>query len=477
MGIALVEKKTGGMAERLLFCLLIIQPVLDVASYWTTVYKLTAITTTVRMFLLAACAVYGFLLSRRKKIYLAAAAVMAACFAGHLAAAAAGDCSDYLSDVSNFMRVIHMPVLTLCFITVFRRGRDVPQKIQLAFFVNLLTILAVLLLSCTVGPRNYTYDYHRIGLIGWTAVDNCQSAVVTLIVPLILVFAYRKNRPLLFLLCAVLCFGQLFFLGTRLALYSIFIIAGGMAAILAVCREKRRVWYLVLAGVMLCTALCCRLSPNYAYGQSHEKVAQERQEWVEQTFDGVEPADSFDAMTPAQYDAYNTVYSAYLGGLVQRFGLERALEAYDYTLDPEILNNNRTKKLLFCGFAWDESGTLAHLFGMSYDQMLYQDEVFDPENDFNALVYTTGYVGTALYVLFLLYFAALIVKGLLTDFKGVFSVEAGAVGITLCLILGAAQFSGNVLRRPNVSIYLSLMLAYAYWLTAGRRGIRLFEKK
>ena len=80
-------------------------------------------------------------------------------------------------------------------------------------------------------------------------------------------------------------------------------------------------------------------------------------------------------------------------------------------------------------------------------------------------------------MLFLLYFALLILKGLVTDFKGVFTVEAGAVGITLCLILGAAQFSGNVLRRPNVSIFLSLMLAYAYWLTAGTRGVRLFEKK
>ena len=31
-------------------------------------------------------------------------------------------------------------------------------------------------------------------------------------------------------------------------------------------------------------------------------------------------------------------------------------------------------------------------------------------------------------------------------------------------MLGIAQYSGNVLRRPNVSIYLSVMLAYIYYL-------------
>ena len=477
MSAALIEKKAGVPSQWLLFALLVMQPVLDVASYWTTVYAMTAVTTAVRLVLLFVCAVYGFALSRRKKVYLAAGGIMALCLAGHLAASAASGCTDYVSDLSNFVRILHMPVLTLCFITVFRRGEDVPQKIQLAFFVNLLEILALLALSCIVGPRNYTYDYHKIGLIGWTSVDNCQSAIITLIVPLILVFAYRKNSAPLFAVCALLCFGQMFMLGTRLALYSILLIAGGMALVLALCREKRAVWYLVLLAAMVGTVALYKVSPNHAYALSHEKVAAERQQWVDSVFEDVEPAKSFDAMTPAQKDAYETVYSAYLGGLVDRYGLERALNAYDYTLDPEVLNNNRTKKLIFCAFAWSESGTLAHLFGMRYEELLVGEEVFDPENDFNALLYTAGYVGTGLYVLFLLYFALLILKGLVTDFKGVFTVEAGAVGITLCLILGAAQFSGNVLRRPNVSIFLSLMLAYAYWLTAGTRGVRLFEKK
>ena len=75
-----------------------------------------------------------------------------------------------------------------------------------------------------------------------------------------------------------------------------------------------------------------------------------------------------------------------------------------------------------------------------------------------------------------LYFFALILKSVLLDFKGTLTVEACAVGVTFVLLVGAAQFSGNVLRRPNVSIFLSLMMAYVYDLTVLRGGRPRFGK-
>ena len=71
----------------------------------------------------------------------------------------------------------------------------------------------------------------------------------------------------------------------------------------------------------------------------------------------------------------------------------------------------------------------------------------------------------ALYILFIAYFAFLIIKRLIKDWKGSLNLYNFALLITLGLQLGLAQYSGAILRRPNVSIYLSLILALIYYQT------------
>ena len=99
--------------------------------------------------------------------------------------------------------------------------------------------------------------------------------------------------------------------------------------------------------------------------------------------------------------------------------------------------------------------------------------IYDLENDFPAIYYMGGYVGFAFYIAFLAYFALLIIVGLITRFKKLFTLESGMVGVTFVLMLGIAQYAGYVLRRPNASIYLSVILAYIYWLTAVRENVKL----
>ena len=71
-------------------------------------------------------------------------------------------------------------------------------------------------------------------------------------------------------------------------------------------------------------------------------------------------------------------------------------------------------------------------------------------------------------VAFISYFLYLIVKCLIKDFRKYFTLEAGAFGIGLCLCLVYAYFTAGVLRRPNASIYMSVLLAVVYYLTQMR---------
>ena len=59
-------------------------------------------------------------------------------------------------------------------------------------------------------------------------------------------------------------------------------------------------------------------------------------------------------------------------------------------------------------------------------------------------------------------------QSLIKDFRKYFTVEAGAFGIALCLCLVYAYFTAGVLRRPNASIYMSVLLAVVYYLTQMR---------
>ena len=56
------------------------------------------------------------------------------------------------------------------------------------------------------------------------------------------------------------------------------------------------------------------------------------------------------------------------------------------------------------------------------------------------------------------------------------TVEMGAVGMTFLLAAIAAQISGNVLRRPNVTAYFAIAAAYLCYLTVIQRRQRGKEK-
>ena len=68
-------------------------------------------------------------------------------------------------------------------------------------------------------------------------------------------------------------------------------------------------------------------------------------------------------------------------------------------------------------------------------------------------------------MMFLVWFMMRILLALIRDFRGTFTLEAAGCGIALCCALAHAYFTAGVLRRPNVTFYLAVLLAVAYGLT------------
>ena len=89
----------------------------------------------------------------------------------------------------------------------------------------------------------------------------------------------------------------------------------------------------------------------------------------------------------------------------------------------------------------------------------------DLENDWPAMYYYYGYLGFGMYMLFLLRVVWLILRRVVRDFKGTVTLENFFLLLLFFLHVGLAQFSGSVIRRPNVSIYMSLVIALISYKT------------
>ena len=474
-----MKEKSIGL---LLFLLIVLQPVLDVLSYFMIQQGSTGFTTLLRFLIFAVVMLYAFWIAENKKAYYFFAGVVGVYWILHMINCFRIGYRSPLDDFSNFLRVVQMPAFVLAFITLYRKCPNYAQILPFGFFVNILTIWFVILLSYCTGNPVYTYPGIKSGLMGWFGVPNAQSAIVVLLVPLALYFAYY-NKKILFLLTAALGFSLLFFTGTKLTFYSLILIAGGFLFLILInvffVSDRKKYWKSNwFAILILCTAavlpiLFIPYSPMHQRETKQDTAYSNHQEDLSEILgesssngSGLPSTDNIsEPLSMEQYEKlYRSISGGFLGDLIDCFGIERVAEKYGYSTEASQLLGARNKKLNFAQLAWEDQDFLTKCFGYEYKTLITENENYDLENDFPSILYFYGYTGFGLYILFLLYFFYLIFRELIIDIQKLFSFQSGLTCITLLLLLGAAQFSGNVLRRPNVSIYLSMILALLYMM-------------
>ena len=451
-----------------LLVLFIIQPVMDVLSYWLTGCGVSnTVSLLLRFFVLFGTGALGFVLSRHKKIYLLFGGIVLIFAVLHgWACLSAGyeGWQNPVYDLTNYIRVVQIPLFTMCFITFLREtGEEGYQTIERGFVINFGLIVLVEILSTVTGTDPHTYANKQIGVLGWFSTTNAQSAILCAIVPVVLMQCMRKTKPVYLLAGMVVGFGVLYLFATRLSYFAIFITAAGMIVVMLL----SRVWNSRIAAILLLGADVCgagfTVSPMYANRIAQKNVAEEKQLEADAMIRYVEKQYHTTAeQSPEQCLA--PLYQEYLGEMMDRFGTERIMQTYGYTTDVSELKDARRMKIIYCTYLMEDAGTAAKLFGLELQDMVWENRTFDVENDFHGIYYLYGAVGMALFIVFLLYFVVLALRALLRDFKKYMTWEAGAFGVSLCLLLLHVYCTAGVLRRPNASFYLSVVLAVIYYL-------------
>ncbi len=505
----------------LIYCIL--QPILDVVGYWQTIRKLgNTVTMAVRMLLLGGSVLLGFLLSDRKKYYFLLAGVLAALTGLHVAANLPGGYEQPVQDLVNLVRIFLMPMTVVCFITFLRCGGEKAfRAMKTGMLINILIIVVVELLSVVTGTDRETYRHEHIGVLGWFYWANSQSAILSMMAPIVICWSLNrwKDKLLPVALLTVAAEVTLYFFGTRLTFGAMAASGFGVAVCLLIVDRKR--WKQSLV-IFLITALflgAFPLSPTAKRLKAVKQInvrneAEIAKQHIEPLPDEVIPPTET-ATEPEETDPdddpkepkneqkqpnistqdwakMKAIYRGYLFGHIQRFGYERVMKQYQYTLDPAILGDWRIEKLRYCELLMEDASLMGRLFGLNLQDMrlfvkygvrneetgAWEDGwlIFDVENDFHGIYFLLGIVGLVLMIAFLIYFGLRALAAVIRDFKYYFTVDM--VGFAGAYVFGLlhAYYTVSVLRRNNASVYMALVLVGLWYLSRKRSESRPAEK-
>lgn len=121
------------------FCLFVLQPVMDILSFWVAALAVSnTFTLLLRFLVLGVTLLLGFFLSDRKKIYWIAAAVCLFIGLGHMFAAGQFGYQNIVSDLTNYIRVLQMPLTALCLITFLRQNEKSYDAMKWGILASLL---------------------------------------------------------------------------------------------------------------------------------------------------------------------------------------------------------------------------------------------------------------------------------------------------------------------------------------------------
>lgn len=508
----------------ILLALMIIQPMLDVFSYFLGRSGSNALSTLLRVGLLALVALLGFILSDKKQAYLILYAVVAVFWTAHMLNCKRIGYISVVQDTGSLLRLLNFPLYTLTFITALRKRPELRQVLYLGVAAAFGEILLFTALPWLSGHPVYTYegigvDRIGVGVLGWFAVPSAQSAIIVLTAPFFLYWTYRSGKYPLYLVGAALPLLLMFLTGTKLNFYSIFIVCGAYIFLFALQLGKKSLRYVLpLVALAVLVVVLRHQSPMAVRNRLTDYSQNVYSSMIEESLEnsgadattrriienGGKVEEDYIEMDPPEKQierlrrvllgiyADDGVYGWRTKDLNERFGVYNVMEVYHHTDAPGALSDSRQLKKNYAKLMWQEKDFLTHLLGFEYSDFLLGGATYDLENDFPGVFYNIGYLGFGLYLAFLaLFFVQLLcaffrevqsqwrsgqagekpvsrLKAFFLGLRGFLTLEMGVVGMSFLLAVIAAQISGNVLRRPNVTIYFAVAAACVYSLTACR---------
>ena len=459
------------------FLLCLLQPCMDVLSYWLDATGTgNSLTTLLRFGVLAVTILLGFLVSHRKKYYFGLAAILLLLTAGHVWAISKDGIQSLTIDLGNLLRIYFLPLNTIAFISFIRRDPACMTAFRRGIFWALILMAVVELLSVVTGTNPYSYPNKSIGILGWFYFANSQSAILSMAAPIAICYVMEKRQfrwlPTLFI--SVVSLAVLYCLATRLAYATAVGVGLGISVCLLLLKKTAGLrsgaagW--IVLGCTLLVLVGYSVSPMAENNRQVEANRILKQQDIDQRVSADEAAAVSRGLTgeALQEARLRSAYEEYIPGPTGYFGLSRTAKLYGYSTDVDQVADIRLMRLRFNQMLLEDSHPACAWFGLEREDIVHDGITYDVENDFHGIYYLCGGISLGLLLVFLGWFLLRILIALLRNFKRTFTLEAVGCGLALVCGLAHAYFTAGVLRRPNATFYLAVVLAAVYGLTAGK---------
>ncbi len=474
-------KKTDSFAEHFkkywITVLIAAQPVLDILAYWTRSPDGTA-AGMLRLAIMLILPLHLLITLKKKRNFILSMAAIGLVGALHVLNCLRVGYIDMRFDLVYLARTMQMPILAIC-LGYYIRDEEQRQAalngMKLAGFI----LFASLILAIVTGTATDTYG-PGLGVSGWVIGENrCANSVIVVTLALVLLyFGIISDRAVFNYLTPPLIAFALILNGTKACYYSLFAAFAGFAAYFVIDRllhggklKTRVIAVLLLTAVV--SAAVYPITPRCKIEITQQRSSRRQQDELERIMQ--ELGYDLGSMTLDEKladpvlvqifgDYYYDLIWAIIPDMFDRFTYEQVCAKYKFNTNAGELINVRRMKYNYASLIWDEKDTLTHIVGYEPSDVWYGAKT-DLENDWPAMYFYYGYLGFGMYALFLLYYVWLILKRVVKDFRGALTAENFFLLLLFFLHIGLAQFSGSVIRRPNVSVYMSLVMALIYYKT------------
>lgn len=455
----------GYIKTRIFLYIIILQPILDIIAYFMQNGVISPISFLVRLAILFGTTVYVFIYTKERKKYTIFMAVIGLFSLGHVVAAYLHGYISIFSDLSYLIKVAQMPILAMNFIQYIKMKPSAYKQAKKGIIINVIIIIISLVLAYLTKTMEYTYS-EAIGYTGWFFSANAQSLILIAIVPLFMYYLSSSKNNLVYFLGLISGTTLLAFNGTRTDFLAIFpiLLFFIYSEIIKKNREIVRIALPVVLLIMIITGK--EYLPYYERNKIQQDVQQSWETELSEKKSNIETKVSDKKEDKKKIDVENEYLEDVLNSypydqLVNDFGYERVKNKIETNITSKSIMDNRKTKKFYAQIINEEHNLLSHIFGFEYTQIGQYG--MDLENDFTALFYYYGYVGISLYMLFIIYFIVIAIKYVIKNPKAFFESELIILGLTLGLLLVGAELSGALLRRPNASFYVSLILMILYY--------------
>lgn len=462
------EKVMAKLKSNWILFIIILQPILDIISYFQSKYIESSYTWVIRIILLVIIFAVSFVHSKNKKKLILKVLPFVLFFVLHIVNLYRIHQLSILEDTRYFILVFQMPILVIALIEYINNTNYDLAKIKRGICYSFIIIAISILLAYITNTYQYTYIITETGITGWFSSANTISMILCAIAPWVLYRVSNSKNILIYLVTHIAVFMVLYTNATRSCYLTLLASLVILIFIISLSKNesKKLIKILISVTFIILSILAYKFSFTFDRLTVADNVTKEYIEDIKTVIASNElqhsevQTDDIDFNnldTSNNEQSISILKTSYIyQELMDIHGEEVVCEAMKPYLSAKALSDNRLRKVINAKIEFNDSDTLTKILGIGYSRISANS--LDLENDLQAIFYYYGYLGFAVYMTFILYF---IIKAGIVFFKNPSVIRNKEYIILLFLIvllIVGGEYSGAFLRKSNANIYLSLYL-------------------